>query len=223
MDFFTTKEPVKFIPKESLEQEALFLLEQYCLSESGEGWSMESPPVPYEDIIERYLDLTLDFPDLREQLGYPDVLGAMYAAEHRIAIDKSLVDDPRFPFTCAHEIGHWVLHRHLFEIDPNQLLLFDVSGPSIVCRDGHKKDRIELQANKFAASLLMPRGVFSDCFENLRERCGLCPDRSGWNIYDEGEYSWVVAELASLFGSSKESTRIRIKDLYLVNMCPALF
>ena len=78
------------------------------------------PPIPVEDIVEKYLKLRIEFDDMharhnipRPPNGQPDILGAIYG-DGSIFIDESL--DPeenpsregRFRFTLAHEGGgHW--------------------------------------------------------------------------------------------------------------------
>ena len=56
-----------------IEKEAAFLVEEYALRESSKDRVLEYPPVPYESIIERHLELTLDYPDLRRELGHSDI------------------------------------------------------------------------------------------------------------------------------------------------------
>jgi Zn-dependent peptidase ImmA (M78 family) len=76
------------------------------------------PPIDIDDIIEGYLKLELAVVDLQKQLGVADVLGAAWFDEGRIAVDQSLEgQEGRFAFTLAHEVGHWMLHRPLYEAD----------------------------------------------------------------------------------------------------------
>jgi uncharacterized protein DUF955 len=219
------KPRVSFIPKKTIEREALLLIDEYAQSESQSGAAVVYPPVPYEDIIERHLELVLDYPDLCRELGGSDVLGATYIDERMIAIDNRLTDDPRFSFTCAHEIGHWILHRHIFAEDPGQMLLFGEKAPSIVCRDGQKDKPIEKQADIFSAYLLMPGRQFCGRFQELKAKLGLRCDRSIWMASDEAKYQAVVSELASasVFNTSKESVKNRIRELNLVFDGPDLF
>lgn len=77
-----------------------------------------APPIPVEDIIERTLNLRFSYEDLQEGYGLEGVIGALYVDLRRICVDLSLVDEAkegRLSFTCAHEAGHWVLHRHLIK------------------------------------------------------------------------------------------------------------
>lgn len=52
-------------------------------------------------------------------------------------------------FTMAHELGHFVFHKHLIGSGINDNRLYRSSNPQIT--EAH-----EVEANKFAASLLMP-------------------------------------------------------------------
>ena len=101
----------------------------------------------------------------------------MFFDDRRIVIDESL--DPeenawkegRYRFTVAHEGGgHWRLHRHLFTKDPMQAVLFGgPATPSVICRSGEAKERIEWQADFYASCLLMPRDLV---IEAWRRRFG---------------------------------------------------
>jgi hypothetical protein len=99
--------------------------------------------------------------DLRKKLGKPDVLGATWLDDALVVIDSSLEgNEGRYSFTLGHELGHWQLHRPLREMDKVTFPLFSrepgaKAGPAIVCRDG-QRDSAEIQADKFAALLLMP-------------------------------------------------------------------
>jgi IrrE N-terminal-like domain len=121
------------------------------------------PPIDLDAFLV-HLGLRLDLDDLQTMFGIPDVLGALWIDERHIYIDQTLDPDERpgasgrFRFTLAHEIGHWGLHRSLFlPKDRHDDLFQGSSGPSIVCRTSQRRERIELQADAFAAALLMPR------------------------------------------------------------------
>lgn len=120
------------------------------------------PPIDVDEIVEGYLGLTLEVVDLRERLGMDDVLGATWFDDGRVRIDRSLEGkEGRFAFTVAHEIGHWQLHRPLYEMDKVTLPLFSLGpdekpAPAVVCRAKERKAPAEWQADQFAARLLMP-------------------------------------------------------------------
>jgi Zn-dependent peptidase ImmA (M78 family) len=122
------------------------------------------PPVPVELLIERALDITLGFEDLREQLGIDDVLGATYVDKRKISIDTSLLPERlegRLCFTLAHEAGHWVLHRNLVDHDYRT----ESESRNIFCRKRDARKPIEWQADYFASCLLMPEKEVNRAFE----------------------------------------------------------
>ena len=158
---------VPYLSEEQIERDAEALLAAFALAR---GITIV-PPIPIEDIVEKYLKLRLEFDDTHRLFGIPrpvtdpDILGAIFFDDRRIVIDESL--DPvvtpskegRFRFTLAHEGGgHWHLHRHLFGKDPAQGSLFNgPAPPSFVCRSSEAKKREEWQADFYASCMLMPR------------------------------------------------------------------
>jgi Zn-dependent peptidase ImmA (M78 family) len=87
-------------------------------------------------------------------------------------------------FTAAHELGHWILHRALFEKYAEEYRVLH-RAPL-----GRIKDPLEQEANAFAAALLVPLDVLQ---------------RYAHIAYDD--------ELARLFGVSSEVIRYRRMDL----------
>ena len=107
-------------------------------------------PIPIEDMAERFLGYSIDITDqglFRDR----NFLGGIDFEQNIIFINASIEDhDGRYSFTLAHEIGHHALHRDLFmqsrARDANEIL----------CRDAAQKPQIEVEADRFAAALLMP-------------------------------------------------------------------
>jgi len=186
------------------------------------------PPIDVDDIIEGYLKLQLCVVDLQRQLGVADVLGAAWFDDGRIAVDQSLEgQEGRIAFTLAHEVGHWTLHRPLYEADKVTRPLFAgeperASEPPVVCRSSQRQAAAEWQANQFAARLLMPA---THVCAAVRALCGRA--RQVWNglrraladgsidsrlralaagVIDEGHFDNV----------SNEAMRRRLVDLKLV-------
>ncbi len=127
-------------------------------------------PIPVEDLLERHLELTLDFDDLHARLGVPmmgdepEVLGALWVNSREVFIDQSL--DPeehpyregRYRFSVGHEIGHWWLHRkYLTSLSVQSSLFEDLLEPTVVCRTSDSQDMLEWQANHFASCIVMPQ------------------------------------------------------------------
>lgn len=115
-----------------------------------------SAPVPIEELIEFHgLGLILsDFSD-GEISGVIDL-------KKRYLYINSLDSPPRRRFTIAHELGHWVLHQP--ELSTNQELAVLYRRP--IGRE--ENDRIEQEANCFAANLLVPEGLLRDVIHSKK-------------------------------------------------------
>jgi hypothetical protein len=225
---------VPYLPAQHIEREANLLLAEYA---AKTGVTL-TPPIPIDEIIEFHLNVTIEIVDLVAELGVDDVLGAIWFDSSRIAIDCHL--DPsvypnalgRYKFTLAHESGHWRLHRKLFMSDPNQgKLIADPSEPSYVCRRSESPP-VEVQANMFAAHLLMPKKLVVSawqCWRGSLDPVHLSDlpalngffDRNPNNVRMEQ----FVRPLAAQFEVSAEAMRIRLEALGLLQrkQVPSLF
>lgn len=149
---------VPFLAKPKIESIVMELLGKYA------RWKGEEikPPIDVDEIVEGYLELDFEVTDLKEVVGIGDVLGATWFDDKRVCIDSALEDqEGRFAFTVAHEIGHWQMHRPIIEMEKVTLPLFagkpgEDPRPALVCRTQAKKQPAEIQADLFAARLLMP-------------------------------------------------------------------
>ena len=188
-----------------------------------------NPPIPIEDIIERYLHVHLSFEDLENKLGIKDVLGATYVTSRLICINEKLVEgrsEGRLAFTCAHEAGHWVLHRAFVNCAIRAGQLCD----SIICRIKNAREPIEWQADYFAACLLMPEKEVKEAFcevcgterlvvENIKSAFGgtaFCVDPcvENWHFIAS-----LVCEAGGFTNVSKQAMAIRMQELgVLVNV-----
>ena len=154
---------VPWISKEKIALKAMDLIEDFQVVA---GYTVK-PPIPVEDIIERSLGLRLLYEDLEKVLGSNDVLGATYVESGIICVNERLFEhssEGRLVFTCAHEVGHWVLHRRYVDVQGRRL-----KGEAIVCRLSDAKAPIEWQADYFAACLLMPEKEIREAFKKV---CG---------------------------------------------------
>lgn len=133
-----------------------------CLEQCRERLKIDCMPipVPVERCIEGGLGIAFGVCDL-SHLGH-DVLGAAFIEDREIQIDeKVLENEGRFRFTCAHELGHMILHNEKRHILRDQ-------ERSALERDSAQ----ERQADQFAASFLMPIPIFEQGL--LR----ICEDRN---------------------------------------------
>lgn len=124
---------------------------------------------------------------LRED-GLPPVIGVNTAHSHK-----------RQRFTIAHELGHWALH-------PGRLVIFD--RPMRINRrdsvSAMATDREEIQANAFAAALLMPERL-------VRQRVGELP------VGQRRDPEAAAGELARLFEVSALAMSFRLVNLGLAS------
>lgn len=124
------------------------------------------------------------------------VSGMLVIKERRaIACINARHHPHRRRFTLAHELGHYLLHRE-------QARVFIDASP-IFFRDERASegtDHREVEANRFAASLLMPEAA-------LRELVGTGP----LDLFDER----AVQRLAMRFGVSPQAMTIRLAMLGL--------
>ncbi len=212
---------IPWLPKKKIAGAAAKLLNEYeCIVKDE-----VQPPIPVEKIIERGLKLGLEFTDLRAALEMDDVLGATYIAQRRICVDKSLLDSPsegRLCFTCAHETGHWVLHRKLID----HACRSDQPKGFIFCRIKDAQKAVEWQADYFASCLLMPeksvRRAFGKIYGaeplmiyNLKSSfcgpLGIDPCVENWPLIAAS-----VKHAGGFSNVSKQAMIIRLQELNLV-------
>jgi Zn-dependent peptidase ImmA (M78 family) len=98
-------------------------------------------------------------------------------------------------FTIAHELGHLFLHKNISVNYDQGVMLF---------RDSHASDGTdlrEIQANQFAAELLMPEDSVRDEVAKLGLR----------DLMDDE----VIEELAEKYNVSSQAMAVRLSNLYL--------
>lgn len=213
---------VRWLPKDFIARGSLDLLGGY---EQLVGHPVH-PPIPVENIIERYLGVSLSFEDLETRLGMDDVLGATFVKSKRICINEKLFEDKnegRLMFTCAHEAGHWVLHRYMIQ----QAQRSSAGAETIVCRIRNSRLPIEWQADFFASCLIMPeeevRNAFSQVWNEKEMVLDNVGSRLGGTVFciDPCVKNWpfiadAVCEAGGFSNVSKEAMIIRLRELGLV-------
>jgi hypothetical protein len=226
---------VPFLHEKVIEEHAQLLLDEWGQTHE----SVTEPPVPVDDIIEFHLHLAFIVTDLQTALGHPDVLGGIWFGDRAIKVDQSLdpVVNPkqlgRYRFTLAHEVGHWRLHRQHLMGDPDASSLFETNcGPAFVCRSKASPPE-EVQANVFAAALLMPRQMVFDAWTAWRgsDDPVAISDLPPCNYHCDAEANTNMAmdlfckPLAEQFEVSAEAMRYRLKKMELLvkELEPRLF
>jgi len=148
-------------------------------------------PLDVEALAEFHLDYELSY---TSQLP-PGIDGETDWTLRTIRISDGIKLDGRCRFTIAHEIGHVVLHVPLFIAQEQQTPIF-ASAPSF-----YQDKRLEIQADKFASSLLMPRDVLIELYQGCSRPNGLI----------------TAEEVAETFGASRQAARIRLETLGLLS------
>ena len=149
-------------------------------------------PVPVTRIV-RAVGATVRYYSLDEVLS-----GMIFIKDRQPIIGVNALHHPnRQRFTIAHEIGHLTLHRGLIE----EQVHVDKMFPVMVHRDTRSTqgtDWIEIQANQFAAALLMPESW-------LKKVIG----QEAYDIDDERP----IDELAQRLRVSRQALEYRIRNL----------
>jgi Zn-dependent peptidase ImmA (M78 family) len=156
--------------------------------------SITAPPVDVE-VIADHLQVKL-----LHELGPSDVSGFLTVKGGRAAIGvNSEHSETRQRFTIAHELGHLVLHREAFEkphVDKFETIFRDSQSSS-------GEDRLEVEANLFAAELLMPETLLS---ESVRRQS------RPFDIVEDADLKTLAAE----YGVSPQALLIRLGSLKLI-------
>jgi Zn-dependent peptidase ImmA (M78 family) len=123
------------------------------------------------------------------------VSGLLVRDKESLVIGVNATHPPvRQRFSIAHEIGHLVLHRgRPMVIDHVRLNLRDENSSAAT-------DYEEIQANAFAAELLMPKDLV------LKELRNIDPSRNGSEAN-------LVADLAQAFDVSEQAMEYRLVNL----------
>lgn len=124
-------------------------------------------------LIEFVYDLDIEFRNINKLSDDKhDVLAVMHPSNKKIYMnamkqDLFMKNMGTMNFTKAHELGHWILHV-IKEQDYQQLDFSD--NDKFFCRGENKYDPREIQANMFAASLLMPEILLNEYINNIKCR-----------------------------------------------------
>ncbi len=156
-----------------------------------EQFGVKRPPVPVENITKKLGLLLCPLP------AEDDISGAIIRKDGRtvIAVNPAHHSN-RQRFTIAHELGHFFLHEHLGEhVDQN----FRVAWRKASASSG--VNWIEIEANRFAAELLIPTKFLKrdlDSLESIDIR--------------------TVAVLANRYGVSKDAMKFRLTNLGILGL-----
>ena len=210
---------VPWLSKQTISKKATELIDGF---QAMAGYEVK-PPIPVEDIIERYLGLRLIYDDLT-RIFRQEVLGAVYVEARTICINERLFEsgsEGRLVFTSGHETGHWVLHRQY----ANNQETSKTKKPSIVCNPKNAKEPIEWQADYFSSCLLMPERDIRQAFEEVCAAEPLIVKSSMADKNNSGEQPYLeqwpfisaaMCEAGGFSNVSKHAMIIRLQDLGLL-------
>lgn len=153
---------------------------------------VRTAPVPVERIA-KGLDAQLRFSPLDDELS-----GMVYVKDGTPIIGVNALHHPnRQRFTLAHEVGHLVLHR----AEITRQIHVDKGFPILMrnAASGVGDDEMEIEANFFAAELLMPEQFL------VRSLKG-----QSFDIDDES----AVSTLAKEYKVSTAAMRFRLGNLF---------
>lgn len=126
------------------------------------GGACRVPPVPVEDLVERFLGLRLLW-DVVPEPPERTILAKLVPCERRVVLNEAHLDlyqqTPGLERTAlAHEVGHWELHLERGAM-ASTLPLPGVSAHDypLYRKDPEKMDWDERNAHRFMGCLLMPK------------------------------------------------------------------
>lgn len=169
-------------------------------------WDGESLPVPVERIVEDAFGLKIRLTDeMHRAPGLDsevdrDVSGLLLTGLGEIWVNRAEAEQwqGRARFTVGHELGHFVLHRdrlertifcRTVETPEDRAEVAGTSGSV----DPPPSDESELEADAFAAALLMPQHLLGPAYREC-----------------DGDLTVLMGE----FGTSEKAMRYRVGHLF---------
>lgn len=166
----------------------------------SEHWAGKESPLNILDIVEFDLGMNLiPIPGLEELCATDAFITSDWKS---VCIDKKQYEDPRYDrrtnFSVAHEISHFVLHKIFFE----SLKICDLAGWYRFIEDCPQSEyaKLEKQAHRFAAALLMP-------VAELRNELEILLNQSKKNLIKKDQ---ILKILSDKFQVSEKALKVRI-------------
>jgi Zn-dependent peptidase ImmA (M78 family) len=183
---------IKFIPYQRTERRAMEILyeaEKIGIYTKGEA-------VDIMLICEKIYNLKISYEPLDKKMQ-EGILGCLDFEQNAIFLDENTWDDNegRLHFTIAHEMGHFVQHKPLYEAVGSDLLLLHNELDPI-----YEKPRrdIETQADMFASAILMPKDILIEKWQEL----------GSMHFQEKARY------LQHFFNVSREAMEYRIDNIF---------
>lgn len=169
-------------------------------------------PVPIEDIVEFKLRLDIvPVSGLRDALRVDGhgVDGYLSGDRTAIHVDEYVYEKVpnRYRFTLAHEVGHWVLHDHVYRNRQYKNVAEWKAFVNAIDDETHRW--LEWQAYAFGGLVLVPTGELRSRFDGALaklEQCGINPSDCPQYAFDQ-----MVDSLADEFEVSSDVILRRLK------------
>lgn len=154
-------------------------------------YRIQTVPVPVDEIAVA-LGAKVSYEPFDEK---DEISGVLYRTDDRVVIGiNSTHPKTRQRFSIAHEIGHLVMHKGALFVDKTVRINRDANSSKAV-------DQKEIQANQFAAELLMPESlVLEEVNKRLKKKSKLSE-------------LVLIDDLAAVFGVSAQSMEFRLINL----------
>ena|SRR5687767_10272750 len=119
-------------------------------------------PFPYENVVGIGKDLEVFFTHLEDNA----MSGATIYRDGKFTIlINTNKPETRQHFTLGHELGHYFLHKDVLKHE-KVIVDGETDGPNMLYRmDNGQATQLEVEANNFAASLLMPADLVYKAWE----------------------------------------------------------
>lgn len=174
----------------------------------------------------RVSDIILQFYALKERIVIDEkhslngILGKCDFINRVVSIDKYLLseDQDRYRFTLAHELGHAYLHQPIL----NHFVSEAHDNNVLELKNCSKwEERLEIQANHFAAFLLMPQYSLRNIYMEVKSDLDYplhAPLRMDDNRTSIHDCQVMFRVLSKFFGVSKQVAMIRLIDEKLIDV-----
>jgi Zn-dependent peptidase ImmA (M78 family) len=192
---------VEFVSKEDIENITKRFREKFCENNF---------PLEIESIIERKLNIEIvPIPGLKRVCNSDALITSNWKM---IYVDNNYYLDERYEnrirFSFAHEIGHLILHKKIYE--GLKIKKFEDFIQYIEYIPREQYGRLETQADIFASHLLIPRELLNKerqkIFKKIPELEKIKVDKSTLDPY-------LASPLSSIFGVSRQAVEIALKDI----------
>lgn len=120
-------------------------------------------PFPIENILKEHKDLKIYFLDNMEDSVSGVIIYKPDEKNFNILVNNNQSKTRQY-FTIAHELGHYFLHKTTL----TKKNIIEDKVFSLYRKEGNS-NKIEVDANHFAAELIMPEKLVKEIWENLKD------------------------------------------------------